>query len=79
MNRIPFISLLVLLCWLCVGCQNKVDNLKEYYQYLHAKEHGLVKEKSIGDIKFTLKYWPTEAAIQQHKDPSISKVGGSCL
>ncbi len=62
----------VVLALLLVGCQNRVQSWQEYYAYLHAPEHGLIKERSIGDMKFTLQHWPTEALVQHDKNSGLS-------
>ena len=69
MSRTITTTLLGLLLLSLGACQNDLNNWKDYYAYLHAPENGLIKEKTIGDMKFTMQYWPAAMRSQEQPNP----------
>lgn len=71
MNKILTIALLGLLLGSLGACQQEMHTLQEYAAYIHTPENGLIKEKTIGDMKFTLQYWPAamqNQTVQEQED-----------
>ena len=46
-----------------LGCKNKNENFENYLKYLNEPENGLMKERSIAGVKFTVKYLPPDYLI----------------
>jgi hypothetical protein len=53
---------IIILLW---GCTKSIHSEKEFYNWLNNPDNGLLKEKEIDGIKYTVKYLPVEYLVYQ--------------